>query len=46
VKVAFKARRLSPGMAIPDFEAQGTRHKAQGKLNIQLKLPCALRLGP
>jgi hypothetical protein len=34
------------GLGVPEFEAQATRHKAHGKLEIQLKLPCALRLWP
>jgi hypothetical protein len=41
-KLCLKGSRLSPGMALPAFEAQGIRHKVQGKSKIEPKLPCAL----
>jgi len=31
------------GMGVPVFQAQGIRHKAYGKLQIGLGVPCALR---
>ena len=45
-KLRVKRMRLSLGMAMTLFEAQGTRHRAHGKSKIHLKLPCALRLKP
>jgi hypothetical protein len=41
MEFCLKRMRLSPVMPIPQFEAQGTRRKAHGKSNIEIKLPCA-----
>jgi len=42
----LKPLRPLPRMTILDFQAQGIRHKAQGKWHLPWEFPCALSLTP